>query len=171
MGLNELVLKVPASEARPPASAASQPSNQASSNRASALKTGSKSAMKTHSRESSGASNVSVKFSVNDETVTTTTCKVPHSHSRSSEEDMTMSDRLSQDLEEDMDDTLHPEQRSKSCESIPHDRLTPYLRNGDIRSEWYLLYMIFWAHFWIFFLFRFARQSYALKDHDEVTRL
>ena len=135
MGLNELVLKVPASEARPPASGASQPSNQASSNRASALKTGSKSAMKTHSRESSGASNVSVKFSVNDETVTTTTCKVPHSHSRSSEEDMTMSDRLSQDLEEDMDDTLHPEQRSKSCESIPHDRLTPYLRNGDIRSE------------------------------------
>ena len=78
---------------------------------------------------------MSVKFSVNDETVTTTTAKVPHSHSRSSEEDMTMSDRLSQDLEEDiMDaDSLHPEQRSKSCESIPHDRLTPYLRNGDGR--------------------------------------
>ena len=80
---------------------------------------------------------MSVKFSVNDETITTTnTTKVPHSHSRSSEEDMTMSDRLSQDLEEDIMDEvsdINPEQRSKSCESIPHDRLTPYLRNGDRR--------------------------------------
>ena len=81
---------------------------------------------------------MSVKFSVNDETITTTNnaTKVPHSHSRSSEEDMTMSDRLSQDLEEDIMDEvsdINPEQRSKSCESIPHDRLTPYLRNGDRR--------------------------------------
>jgi len=147
MGLNELVLKVPASEARPPATpastaasedASSSPPNNSTNNRQSSIMKSMKSTIKTHSRESSGASNVSVKFSVNDETVTTTTtttAKVPHSHSRSSEEDMTMSDRLSQDLEEDiMDaDSLHPEQRSKSCESIPHDRLTPYLRNGDRR--------------------------------------
>jgi len=139
MGLNELVLKVPASEARPPATPASNNSEATTSNtnKNSIIKS-MKSTIKTHSRESSGASNVSVKFSVNDETITTTNnaTKVPHSHSRSSEEDMTMSDRLSQDLEEDIMDEvsdINPEQRSKSCESIPHDRLTPYLRNGDRR--------------------------------------
>ena len=135
MGLNELVLKVPASEARPPAghqpsaSVAGSSSNSNATTKSS-LKT-KKSAVKTHSRESSGASNVSVKFSVNDETVTTTR------NPRSSDEDITMSDRLSQDLEEEIieeDDGFHPErERSKSCESIPHDRLTPYLRNGDMR--------------------------------------
>ena len=139
MGLNELVLKVPASEARPPATPTSNNSEATTSNtnKNSVIKS-MKSTIKTHSRESSGASNVSVKFSVNDETITTTNnaTKVPHSHSRSSEEDMTMSDRLSQDLEEDIMDEvsdINPEQRSKSCESIPHDRLTPYLRNGDRR--------------------------------------
>ena len=99
MGLNELVLKVPASEARPPAghqpsaSVAGSSSNSNATTKSS-LKT-KKSAVKTHSRESSGASNVSVKFSVNDETVTTTR------NPRSSDEDITMSDRLSQDLEEE----------------------------------------------------------------------
>ena len=137
MGLNELVLKVPASEARPPAhqpnTASGSSSTTSNASNKSSLKTKPKSAVKTHSRESSGASNVSVKFSVNDETVTTTR------NPRSSEEDITMSDRLSQDLEEEIIeediDGFHPEnrERSKSCESIPHDRLTPYLRNGDMR--------------------------------------
>ena len=128
MGLNELVLKVPASEARPPAQPPTS-STEPMTNKSSIKKK--KSAVKTHSRESSGASNVSVKFSVNDETVTTTTRNNP----RSSEEDITMRDRLSQDLEEEIieDDEFHQRERSKSCESIPHDRLTPYLRNGDIR--------------------------------------
>ena len=82
---------------------------------------------KTHSRESSGASNLSVKFSVSDETASVSTASNPRLGSRNSndrevEEDLTLSDRLShEDL--DMDDGFH--QGSKSCESIPQDRLTP----------------------------------------------
>ena len=134
MGLSELVLKVPASDEAPnPPSEAPNNANPAHSNTAQATtktnlpKTGQKvklkpsESKKTHSRESSGASNLSVRFSVNDETIST---RPP----RSSEEDITLSDRLSQDLEEldEDDDGFHP--GSKSCESIPHDRLTPFDR-------------------------------------------
>jgi len=93
---------------------------------------------KTHSRESSGASNLSVRFTVNDETVR----QVQTRNIGSSNEDLTLSDRLSQDLDEELlddndddeaDDGFHPGS-SKSCESIPHDRLTPYAdQDGGMR--------------------------------------
>jgi hypothetical protein len=107
---------------------------------------------KTHSRESSGASNLSVRFTVNDETVRQVQANpsepgglVTVRNIGSSQEDITLSDRLSQDdldeeelLDEDMediidhDDGFHP--GSKSCESIPHDRLTPYAEDpGGLR--------------------------------------
>merc|ERR1712012_889767 len=74
---------------------------------------------KTHSRESSGASNLSVRFTVNDETVR----QVQTRNIGSSNEDLTLSDRLSQDLDEELlddndddeaDDGFHPGS-SKSC--------------------------------------------------------
>jgi hypothetical protein len=84
---------------------------------------------KTHSRESSGASNLSVKFSVSDETASVSTAASNprlgsrNSNDREVDEDLTLSDRLShEDLDMD-DDGFH--QGSKSCESIPQDRLTP----------------------------------------------
>jgi shingomyelin synthase len=90
---------------------------------------------KTHSRESSGASNLSVRFTVNDETISTSEAQVPDGPKglglRSSDEDITLSDRLSQDLDLEDDDGFEP--GSKSCESIPHDRLTPFNNEGDIR--------------------------------------
>ena len=92
---------------------------------------------KTHSRESSGASNLSVKFSVSDETASVSTASNPRLGSRNSndrevEEDLTLSDRLShEDL--DMDDGFH--QGSKSCESIPQDRLTPDDSDDDHRDR------------------------------------
>jgi hypothetical protein len=161
MGLSELVLKVPADLAsRPPAgapptatTAASTASTRTTSAENTTLKTGLKPKQsslkknkkpapviqrsKTHSRESSGASNLSVKFSVTDETAsvsastaTTNANSKLVSHRRNSE-DGTLSDRLSQDLYElDDDDGFHQSgsTTSKSCESILHnieDRLTP----------------------------------------------
>jgi shingomyelin synthase len=75
-----------------------------------------------------------VKFSVSDETASVSTAASnPRSGSRNSnspetegevEEDLTLSDRLShEDL--DMDDDGFHQESSKSCESIPQDRLTP----------------------------------------------
>ena len=94
---------------------------------------------KTHSRESSGASNLSVRFTVNDETVRQVASSAGSNNRTnigSSNEDITLSDRLSQDLDEELlddedDDGFHP--GSKSCESIPHDRLTPYAEDGGMR--------------------------------------
>jgi hypothetical protein len=93
---------------------------------------------KTHSRESSGASNLSVRFTVNDETVRQVSSSAGSNNRTnigSSNEDITLSDRLSQDLDEELlddeDDGFHP--GSKSCESIPHDRLTPYAEDGGMR--------------------------------------
>ena len=98
---------------------------------------------KTHSRESSGASNLSVRFTVNDETVRQVASSAGSNNRTnigSSNEDITLSDRLSQDLDEELlddddieeDDGFHP--GSKSCESIPHDRLTPYAdQDGGMR--------------------------------------
>ena len=141
MGLNELVLKVPASEvtSRPP-----QPQNlnhatsnsNSSTNPKSSIRRKSIQKSKTHSRESSGASNLSVKFSVSDETASVSTASNSRlrRNSAEAEEDLTLSDRLShEDLEihEDleMDDGFH--QGSKSCESIPQDRLTPDSEDDD----------------------------------------
>lgn len=93
---------------------------------------------KTHSRESSGASNLSVRFTVNDESVRQVASNGSNNRTNigSSNEDITLSDRLSQDLDEELlddedDDGFHP--GSKSCESIPHDRLTPYAEDGGMR--------------------------------------
>ena len=157
MGLSELVLKVPATEvtnSRPPqpqgggpVMSSESPSPGAGSEAALASSVRNqpvpipkqhcvrdlppkskmkKPCSKTHSRESSGASNLSVRFTVNDETV-----RQVQTRNIGSDEDITLSDRLSQDLEEEElldddedDDGFHP--GSKSCESIPHDRLTPY---------------------------------------------
>lgn len=146
MGLNELVLKVPASEAannsRPP----TQPHSTTNSTLKPSIRRKSISnhqKSKTHSRESSGASNLSVKFSVSEETASVSTS----SHSRlrrhsagNSENDLTLSDRLSQE-DLDLDDGFH--QGSKSCESIPQDRLTPDSQDsgdgrmlpGDAKSQ------------------------------------
>ena len=118
MGVSELVLKVPPEDPpRPQETVENQPPPPPKS------KKPTKSAVKnkTHSRESSGASNLSVRFTVNDETVRT--------EMKSDNEDITLSDRLSQDLDED--DGFHP--GSKSCESIPNDRLTPYGADGGLR--------------------------------------
>ena len=63
---------------------------------------------------------------MNDETVST---RPP----RSSEEDITLSDRLSHDLEDlEEDDYGFHQPNSKSCESIPHDRLTPFTVDREI---------------------------------------
>ena len=136
MGLNELVLKVPASEApggggpssgsggnRPP-SAPNIPQGGSSTLKPS-IRRKSSIKSKTHSRESSGASNLSVKFSVSEETasVSNATSNTRLRNNRThSDEDLTLSDRLShEDLE--LDDGFV--QGSKSCESIPQDRRTP----------------------------------------------
>lgn len=142
MGLSELVLKVPASEAvaaRPPQGMAHPTAPTAASSkpvRKRSLKT-STSTKKTHSRESSGASNLSVKFSVNDETASVSTssnARLLRRRSSEADEDLTLSDRLSheEDLEEEDDDGFH--QASKSCESIPHDRLSP---DSEVDGERY----------------------------------
>ena len=134
MVLSELVLKVPTSEvttSRPPPHT---PQHQQPST-SKLKKKGKSNNNKTHSRESSGASNLSVRFTVNDETVSTDCRPAASSTSaelqpnQSEEEDITLSDRLSQDL--GSDDGFHP--GSKSCESIPHDRLTPYSEDGGMR--------------------------------------
>jgi hypothetical protein len=95
---------------------------------------------KPHSRESSGASNLSVRFTVNDESVRQVASNGSNNRTNigSSNEDITLSDRLSQDLDEELlddedDDGFHP--GSKSCESIPHDRLTPYAEDGGMRLK------------------------------------
>ena len=131
MVLSKLVLKVPTSEvttSRPPPHT---PQHQQQPSTSKLKKKGKSNNNKTHSRESSGASNLSVRFTVNDETVSTD-CRPAASTSQpnqSEEEDITLSDRLSQDL--GSDDGFHP--GSKSCESIPHDRLTPYSEDGGMR--------------------------------------
>ena len=136
MGLNELVLKVPASEvtSRPPQPQNNHPTSNSNSstNPKSSIRRKSIQKSKTHSRESSGASNLSVKFSVSDETASVSTASNSrlrrNSAEEAEEEDLTLSDRLShEDLE--MDDGFH--QGSKSCESIPQDRLTPDSEDDD----------------------------------------
>ena len=140
MGLNELVLKVPASEvtSRPPQPQSTSTNSNSSTNPKSSIRRKSIQKSKTHSRESSGASNLSVKFSVSDETASVSTASNSrlrrNSAEEAEEEDLTLSDRLShEDLEihEDleMDDGFH--QGSKSCESIPQDRLTPDSEDDD----------------------------------------
>ena len=146
MGLSELVLKVP--EALPVPATAAQPGPSGPPAASAPVATPSKKAQpgpkkakkgpksqKTHSRESSGASNLSVRFTVNVETISTSEAQVPDGPKglglRSSDEDITLSDRLSQDLDLEDDDGFEP--GSKSCESIPHDRLTPFNNEGDIR--------------------------------------
>ncbi len=145
MGVSELVLKVPEEDAAtttttttapPPSSTASSASKPpavevAGGKRKTSLKKRSPRSRPTHSRESSGASsNLSVKFSNN-----------KHSPKKVSIEDVTLSDRLSQEDEEDgdlegMDDLGEVEvddgyHAGKSCDSIAipngghHDRLTP----------------------------------------------
>ena len=143
MGLNELVLKVPASEApgggptsasggsRPPATPTMAPSGGSSSTLKPSIRRKSSIKSKTHSRESSGASNLSVKFSVSEETASVSHATSSNTRLRNrthSDEDLTLSDRLShEDLE--LDDGFV--QGSKSCESIPQDRLTPDSQDED----------------------------------------
>lgn len=145
MGLSELVLKVPATEitsSRPPTANTGQaPSSHESASTSSSIiknksKTKKSSCQKTHSRESSGASNLSVRFTVTDETASKAQeAKARIQHQRSSDEDITLSDRLSQDLddEDELEDDGFHHGSSKSCESIPHDRLTPYAHDGGLR--------------------------------------
>ena len=103
MGLNELVLKVPASEvtSRPPQPQNNHPTSNSNSstNPKSSIRRKSIQKSKTHSRESSGASNLSVKFSVSDETASVSTASNSrlrrNSAEEAEEEDLTLSDRLS----------------------------------------------------------------------------